>query len=64
MTSVGVKTETRPLRTKWSREMATDLQSMYGMDDSSGIEIALMKEWRSITRTSTRKSKALKIYES
>ena len=46
MTSVEVKTETRPLRAKWSREMVTDLQSMYGMDDTSGIEAALMKEWR------------------
>ena len=64
MTSVEVKAETRHLRTKWSREMVTDLQSMYGMDDTSGIEAALMKEWRNMTRTSTRKSKALKIYES
>ena len=64
MTSVEVKTETRPLRTKWSREMVTDLQSMYGMDDTSGIEAALMKEWRNMTRTSFRRLKIRKIYES
>ena len=64
MTSVEVKTETRPLRAQWTRELATDLQSMYGMDDTSGVEAALMKEWRNMTRTSTRKSKDRKIYES
>jgi hypothetical protein len=50
MTSVEVKTETRPLRTQWTRELATDLQSM--------------KEWNDIARTSSRKSKVCKIYES
>jgi len=50
MTSVEVKTETRPLRTQWTRELATDLQSM--------------KEWNDIARTSSRKSKVRKIYES
>ena len=64
MTSVEVKTETRPLRVKWSREIATDLQSMYGMDDTSGIEAALMKEWRNMTRTSVRRLKVRKIYGS
>ena len=64
MTSVEVKTETRPLRVKWTREMVTDLQNMYGMDDTSGIEAALMKEWKNINRTSNRRSKVRKIYES
>ena len=63
MTSVEVKTETRPLRVKWTREMAADLQNIH-MDDTSGIEAALMKEWNDIARTSTRRSKARKIYES
>ena len=63
MTSVEVKTETRPLRVKWTREMATDLQSIH-MDDTSEIEATLMKEWNDITRTSTRRSKVRKIYES
>ena len=64
MTSVEVKTETRPLRAKWTREMATDLQSMYGMDHVSKMESALMKEWNDIARTSSRRSKVCKIYES
>jgi len=64
MTSVEVKTTTRPLRTQWTTEMITDLQSMHGMDDTSGIEAALMKEWVNMTRTSTRKSKTRKIYGS
>jgi len=64
MTSVEVKTETRPLRVKWTREMATDLQDMYGMDHVSEIETTLMKEWNDITRTSNRRSKVRKIYES
>ena len=63
MTSVEVKTETRPLRVKWTREMATDLQSIH-MDDTSEIEATLMKEWNDIARTSTRRSKVRKIYES
>jgi hypothetical protein len=50
MTSVEVKTETRPLRTQWTREISTDY--------------TLMKEWRNINRTSTRRSKVRKIYES
>lgn len=32
MTSVEVKTETRPLKATWSREMAKDLQSYHGLD--------------------------------
>jgi len=64
MTSVEVKTETRPLRAQWTREMATDLQSMYDIDHTSGIEETLMKECRNINRTSSRKSKVRKIYES
>ena len=64
MTSVEVKTETRPLCAQWTREMATDLQSMYDIDHTSGIEETLMKEWRNINRTSSRKSKVRKIYES
>ena len=64
MTSVEVKTETRPLRTKWTREMVTDLQGMYGMDHVSEIEATLMKEWKNINRTSGRRSKVRKIYES
>ena len=64
MTSVEVKTETRPLRAKWTRKMVTDLQGMYDMDHVSKMEAALMKEWNDMARTSTRKSKALKIYES
>lgn len=64
MTSVEVKTETRPLRTQWTRELATDLQSMYGMDHVSKMESALMKEWNDIARTSSRRSKVCKIYGS
>ena len=64
MTSVEVKTETRPLRVKWTREMATDLQGMYGMNHVSEIEATLMKEWNDINRTSSRRSKVRKIYES
>lgn len=64
MTSVEVETKTRPIRTKWTTEMITDLQSMHGMDDTSGIEAALLKEWSRLTRTSTRKSKTRKIYGS
>ena len=64
MTSVEVKTETRPLRVKWTREMATDLQGMYGMDHVSEIETTLMKEWNDIARTSSRRSKVCKIYGS
>ena len=64
MTSVEVKTETSPLRVKWTREMATDLQGMYGMDHVSEIETTLMKEWKDINRTSGRRSKVRKIYES
>lgn len=41
------------LRAQWTRELATDLQ-----------EAALMKEWNDITRTSSRRSKVCKIYES
>lgn len=63
MTSVEVKTETRSLRTKWTREMAADLQSIH-MDDASEIEVALMKEWRNMTRSSVRRLKVRKIYES
>ena len=63
MTSVEVKTETRPLRDKWTREMAADLQSIH-MDDASEIEATLMKEWRNMTRTSVRRLKVRKIYES
>lgn len=63
MRSVEVKTETRRLRTKCTREMAADLQSMH-MDDASEIEMALMKEWRNMTRTSVRRLKVRKIYES
>ena len=61
MTSVEVKTETRPLRTQW---VATDLQSMYGMDHVSKMETALMKEFNDIARTSSRRSKVCKIYGS
>ena len=64
MTSVEVKTETRPLRVKWTREMVTDLQGMYDMDHVSEIEATLMKEWKDINRTSDRRSKVRKIYES
>ena len=64
MTSVEVKTETRPFRVKWTREMATDLQGMYGMDHVSEIETTLMKEWNDIARTSSRRSKVCKIYGS
>ena len=64
MTSVEVKTETRPLRAKWTREMVTDLQVMYDMDHVSKMEAALMKEWNDIARTSTRRLKVRKIYES
>jgi hypothetical protein len=64
MTSVEVKTETRPLRAKWTREMVVDLQRIHGMDHVSKIETALMKEWTDITRTSTRRLKVRKIYES
>jgi hypothetical protein len=64
MTSVEVNTTTRPLRVQWTREMATDLQGMYGMDHVSEIEITLMKEWNDITRTSARRLKVRKIYES
>ena len=64
MTSVEVKTETRPLHAQWTHEMATDLQSMYGIDHTFGIEASLMKEWRNINRTSSRRSKVRKIYES
>ena len=63
MTSVEVKTETRPLRAKWTRKMVTDL-GMYDMDHVSKMEAALMKEWNDIARTSTRRSKVRKIYES
>jgi hypothetical protein len=58
MTSVEVKTETRPLRAKWTREMA------YDIDHTFGIEASLMKEWRNINRTSSRRSKVRKIYGS
>ena len=60
MTSVEVKTETRPLRAQWTRELATDLQSMH----VSKMEVALMKEWRNMTRSSVRRLKVRKIYES
>jgi len=63
MNSVEVKVETRLLRTKWTREMAADLQSIH-MDHASEIEVALMKEWRNMTRTSVRRLKVRKIYES
>lgn len=63
MTSVEVKTETRALRSKWTREMAADLQSIH-MDDASEIEMTLMKEWRNMTRTSVRRLKVRKIYGS
>lgn len=63
MTSVEVKAETRQLRTQWTREMAADLQSIH-TDDASEIEMALMKEWRNMTRTSVRRLKVRKIYES
>lgn len=63
MTSVEVKAETRQLRAQWTREMATDLQSIH-TDDASEIEMTLMKEWRNMTRTSVRRLKVRKIYES
>ena len=63
MTSI-VETKTRPIRAQWTTEMITDLQAMHGMDDTSGIEAALMKEWATMARTSTRKSKTRKIYGS
>ena len=59
MTSVEVKTETRPLRAKWTREMATDLSYYHGLDTSK-MEDFLLKE----LRANKRKSKTLKIYES
>ena len=64
MTSVEVKTETRPLHAQWTRELATDLQSMYGMDHVSKMKDALMKEFNDIARTSSRRSKVCKIYGS
>ena len=63
MTSVEVKTETRPLCVKWPREMATDFQN-FDIDNSSEMDAALMKEWSYMARTSERKSKARKIFES
>lgn len=62
MSSVEAKTETRPLHTKWTR-IATDLQN-FDIDNASEMEAALMKEWSDMARTSERKSKARKIFES
>ena len=63
MTSVEVKAETRPLCAQWTREMSKDFQ-MYCTHDTATIETAIMKEWTNMSRTSERKSKARKIFES
>lgn len=60
MSSVEVKAE--PLRTKRTR-ITTDLQN-FDIDNTSEMEAALMKEWSDMARTSGRKSKARKIFES
>lgn len=60
MTSVEVKTETRPLCTQWTRELSKDFR----MYDTATIETAIMKECSNMSRTSEQKSKARKIFES
>jgi hypothetical protein len=63
MTSVEVKAETRPLCVQWTREMSKDFL-MYYTHDTATIEAAIMKEWSNMARTSERKSKSRKIFES
>ena len=45
MTSVEVKAEVRPLRCKWTVEMASDLNSFHGLDPSV-FEKSLRREIR------------------
>lgn len=45
MTSIEVKAEVRPLRCKWSAEMASDLNSFHGLDPSV-FEKSLRRELR------------------
>lgn len=60
MKSVEVKTTTRPIRANWTTELAQDLSTYYGMDTTSSIELALLRE---IIREN-RKNKINKIYKS
>ncbi len=45
MTSIEVKAEVRPLRSSWSSELVTDLNSFHGLDPSI-FEKVLVKEMR------------------
>lgn len=60
MKSIEVKTTTRPLRVNWTAELAQDLSTYYGMDSTSSIELALLKE----IIKENRKNKINKIYKS
>jgi hypothetical protein len=58
MTTVDVNTSTRPLRAKWTSEMATDLSYYHGL--ISKMEYFLLNKLKS----DKRKSKVGKIYGS
>jgi len=60
MKSVEVKTSSRTLRVNWTAELAQDLSTYYGMDSTSSIELALLKE----IIKENRKNKINKIYKS
>ena len=47
MTSVEVKAEVRPLRSTWTVEMASDLNSFHGLDPSI-LEKSLRSEIRKV----------------
>jgi hypothetical protein len=46
MSSVDVKTETRQIRTTWTREIAQDLSSFYSIDIENRLRIEIRREIR------------------
>ncbi len=58
MTSVEVKSEIRPLKVSWTREMASDLDVYHGLDIDD-LENILRKE----LRRDLRKSKVRKLFK-
>jgi hypothetical protein len=46
MTSVEVKTTTRPTRAQWTREIAQDLSSFYSIDIENRLRIEIRREIR------------------
>ncbi len=62
MRSVEVKSETRALKTTWTRELADDLSMYHNLDIDSELTILLKKELRK-QRVSKRKKSINKIFQ-